>query len=128
MNITPTPINVKSRVLNAPVLRYGARSREPTIVSNHCYLVNGPWRINEFSAACKWFMEHVRNFLSRLSLTPYLTGIHPIGETNSSSRQSLSDAGLSSFMKTKVDSRSQLRDRWPLVLWKVLGVSVSVGQ
>ena len=34
MNITPTPLNIKSRVLNPPVLRYGPRSREPTIVSD----------------------------------------------------------------------------------------------
>ncbi|KJA29601.1 hypothetical protein HYPSUDRAFT_31529 [Hypholoma sublateritium FD-334 SS-4] len=42
MNITPTPITVKSRVLNAPVLRYGPRSREPTIRP-----ANGSWNMRD---------------------------------------------------------------------------------
>ena len=65
MNVTPTPISVRARVIPPPMLRYGPGSGEPTIVRRfvvkYWVLIDGLAHLTE---TLQWTVEYVSTLLT----------------------------------------------------------------
>lgn len=59
MQPNPNPLSLQARVLEAPVLQYGAGSKQPTIVSSTRLFMGITALNNAIAEAARWPVEHV---------------------------------------------------------------------